>query len=351
MIDKSIDKIKIFEYFVLLITISILLLLLNFMQMDIKFLFGHLKLIFTKFMLIIIVILSISLIFFGIHCLTQGRKELRKLYSKSPLICLLLILIFTLNCSLILSFFVFFYPIYFIVHSDYFSQLLTVHSTLFSVIIALTLVIIQLNTQKYSFRVFDFFKELKEIWIFFGFFTLAIFLDLLISIQPNPCTPIIIVFGLFTFLSIFPYFFILFAIMKPDNFMERMSDKISLNDFDQLITILEILNISIDRKEYAVADGAIWWIEKTISEGRLNFNTLNKDKFCNENRIYQFIEVVGLIKAIRKTAFKLKDDYPFMELRIVKLLYFFENIEREFNKVNEFNINASIDKHFNKVYH
>jgi hypothetical protein len=131
--------------------------------------------------------------------------------------------------------------------------------------------------------------------------------------------------------------------MKPDNFMKRISEKISLNNLEGLVTILEIINTSIDRKEYAIADGGIHWIEEAIFDQRFKLNNFNK---IETDKIYAFIEVMGMIKSISNKTSNLKDDYFFMWMRIKKLYNFFDEIKIKLDP----EIENAINTHFKNVY-
>lgn len=263
----------------------------------------------------------------GLRILNKIRKRLRTLHYDHPVWFFLIVL---------LSLFIGITIIAIVSELSGFGKiipktsLIDVHVTILSIIIALTLLSIQINTEKYSFRVVESFKNLFEIWMIFGIYSLAIFFDLITL--ANPCYPNRNIFGIFSIFSIvcvFPYYWVMLVFMRPENMMDRQSKKISsdLDDnFNTLFSMLEILQISMKNKEITILNSVLHSIETiTINDSNekiwKQLQERLKDKEKHKDVLERLAELRVILDCIKNE--NVNPRYSRFETHINSLYQFF----------------------------
>lgn len=243
--------------------------------------------------LIIWIILVLLLVAFIYHCFKKDiRVKFGALHSENPKCLILLLYFLTFDLALLLSYWIQFEHITYKKYFDIFTSFIPIHATILSIVITLTLISIQLNIDKYSFDMVELFKELEEIWVIFGIYISAIFLDLLVLTNSMPYFKFCTIFSIFTILSLFPYFWLMLALMRPENLIQRYQRKVSGLDLGFIQTILQMRVVATKRGEIGIAKGGLGEIETVIRKSNKNKDLGRLDEIINlleemeKNNIY-----------------------------------------------------------------
>jgi hypothetical protein len=215
------------------------------------------------------------------------REKLRKIHIKHTKWLIAFLFIFTYDFALLLSMIIRFNCISWNIYSDIFNSFIAIHATILSIVITLTIISIQLNIEKYSFDMVEFFKGLEEIWVTFAIFSLAIFFDLLVLAKSLPFFEFFFIFSIFSILSLFPYYWLMLAMMRPENLIQRFGLKHPGLDLHFTRIVLQIMYISIKKGEIGIVGGGLGCIEHQIKQ------EIPKD-------IPQLDEIINLLELIEK---------------------------------------------------
>jgi hypothetical protein len=210
------------------------------------------------------VFLLIFFVFFLFWCVIKKRGEFKEFHMRCPIKALGLILFCLFVLVTLLVYIVGFGNIF--LKTSY----LEVHVTILSIIIALTVLSIELNANKYSFRIIEYFKNLYEVWIFCGIFFFAILVDLYLSNCQNSNDLLyyfLNIYSIFTIYCVFPYFWEMLVLMRPENMMQKFV-LFQTNDvyenLDRILTILGIINNSIRKREIPLVFGGVGELEALL---------------------------------------------------------------------------------------
>lgn len=217
------------------------------------------------------VILITILSLFTYYCFRGDlRKKFRDLHFKNPKCLILIFFSLTFNFALLLSYWIQFDSITGKKYFDIFLSLITIHATILSIVITLTLLSIQLNIDKYSFDMVELFKEVDEIWTIFGIYMVAIFLDFLVLTNSIPYFEFCMIFSIFAILSVIPYYWLMLALMRPENLIQRYQNKISDLDLGFVQTILHMIFIASKRGEIGITNNGLDFINISLEKANKN---------------------------------------------------------------------------------
>lgn len=221
--------------------------------------------------LILIPFYAAGLITYLVLAIYLFRKQFRCGQFNSPKEISIVLYIFTFECTFCFVF------IAFLIsnaneHSlrSLISSFLPIHISVFSIIIAVTILTLTQTVGKYSPRIIELFKTSPDILSIYFAFSIAIFCDIILSNPINYNSWIYwIEFGVaiefFAVFIIIPYFFIMFVYIRPENLIRILSSKIkgrdSVADSDLILAILDIIYSSIEDEHYTVVDSGFYALE------------------------------------------------------------------------------------------
>jgi hypothetical protein len=239
------------------------------------------------------------------------RERLGAIQYFHPTIFSLFLYLYMFNWALIISNLIFYLarpsslnaaPIANItVLDNFFLTLLQIQVTVFSIIVSLTIIALQLMTEKYSQRIVEYFKEYFDFYAISFIYIIAITLDLIIiNLQMQNADYSILyvsiyysamIFGLFSILSLFPYIWNMLVIIRPENLIKYISSKIDdkekkeHSNLENAYTILEIMHSAVRKKDFTTTSVGITWL--------LNSKIKQIDIRDDTNR---FITILSLIE-------------------------------------------------------
>lgn len=231
---------------------------------------------------------AISL-FFLYFLMNIRRSQIRCLHIKFPNITTFLIFFYTFDISFLIFNVIQFRYISYNFYSNIFTTFITIHATIISVLITITAVAIQLNIEKYSFDMIEYFKDLPEVWAIFIIFFLAIFFDILV-LTNSICFKffnLLILFAIFAILSIFPYFWLLLAFIRPENLIQRHTPS-TLFDIK---TILQMMYIAAKKGEVAVITSGLRVVDDMVNNAEDFGRMIDLDES-------ELVEIVNLLERI-----------------------------------------------------
>jgi hypothetical protein len=259
--------------------------------------------------LIIWLLFLIIWIILLVSCLKDDvRKEFGKVHAKEPLFLILFLYIFTFDLALLMAYWIQFPNTTFFdyfKYSEIFTTLITIHATILSIVITLTIISIQLNTEKYSFDMIEFFKDLYEIWVIFIIYMIAIYLDLLALTNSSLFIWILniefcLIFGIFAILSLFPFIWMMLALMRPENLIQRHVNNKSILNLNDIIGILEVGYIAIKRSEIGIVGVILGVIEFARDENKIILQNITEKEFLKLKNKWELDEIINLLNQIEK---------------------------------------------------
>lgn len=159
------------------------------------------------------------------------------------------------------------------------SSLVQCQAAIISIVVSLTLIAVQLTTQKYSFKMIEIFKKDPDLWILLLVYIISIAYELLILKEidtTNKITAnlgyyvsIAYLLGLFTFLALIPYILNIINLLRSDTLVLRLISRISEESFpksraysdynpnDPLQPIFDVIHASVKQYDISTLDFAL----------------------------------------------------------------------------------------------
>ena len=154
------------------------------------------------------------------------------------------------------------------------SALVQSQAAIVAIVITLTLIAVQLTASAYSPRVVDIFKKNPDMWILLGCYGVSIFYGFIvlklvketeggavsqsaiwsiapISISFEFCVSMAYWLGVFTFVALFPYLWYTFSLLKSENIIKRLANKITK---DKILEYIKLAKTSGGVEKRLVAD-------------------------------------------------------------------------------------------------
>ena len=154
------------------------------------------------------------------------------------------------------------------------SALVQSQAAIVAIVITLTLIAVQLTASAYSPRVIDIFKKNPDMWILLGCYGVSIIYGLFllkrvvgvegefvsqsaiwslgsISVSFEFCVSMAYWLGVFTFVALFPYLWYTFSLLKSENIIKRLANKITK---DKILEYIKLAKTSGGVEKRLVAD-------------------------------------------------------------------------------------------------
>ncbi len=120
------------------------------------------------------------------------------------------------------------------------SALIQSEAAIIAIVVTLSLLVVQLAAQSYSARVIEVFRRRPDLWILMGIYGISIFYGLGVLKMIDKANPALnnlsnleweialsYYFGVFSFVSLVPYIWKMFDMVKPTNMVDTISEKIT----------------------------------------------------------------------------------------------------------------------------
>jgi hypothetical protein len=159
------------------------------------------------------------------------------------------------------------------------SSLVQCQAAIISIVISLTLIAVQLTSQKYSFKTVDIFKKDPDLWILLVCYIISISYEFLILKEIKGSAfitenlgyfvSIAYLLGIFTLLVLIPYILNTINLLRSDTLILRLIDSINPENFpekriylnynphDPVQTIFDVIHTSIKNYDISTLDFAI----------------------------------------------------------------------------------------------
>ena len=154
------------------------------------------------------------------------------------------------------------------------SALVQSQAAIVAIVITLTLIAVQLTASAYSPRVIDIFKKNPDMWILLGCYGVSIIYGLFllkmvegtedevvsqsaiwtlgsVSISFEFCVSMAYWLGVFTFVALFPYMWNIISLLKSENVIKRLANKITK---DKILEYIKLAKTSGGVEKRLVAD-------------------------------------------------------------------------------------------------
>ena len=154
------------------------------------------------------------------------------------------------------------------------SALVQSQAAIVAIVITLTLIAVQLTASAYSPRVIDIFKKNPDMWILLGCYGVSIFYGFIvlklvegaegefvsqsaiwtlgpISVSFEFCVSMAYWLGVFTFVALFPYMWNIISLLKSENVIKRLANKITK---DKILEYIKLAKTSGGVEKRLVAD-------------------------------------------------------------------------------------------------
>jgi len=131
------------------------------------------------------------------------------------------------------------------------SALVQSEAAIIAIVFTLSLVAIQLTASSYSPTIIEIFRKTPDLWLLMGLYIFSIAYGLailkIISWAMEPLLETYIVFsyflGIFCFTTLIPYTYVMFIMLKPSTFIEKLSQKINKEELLHTEPIQPIIDI------------------------------------------------------------------------------------------------------------
>ena len=154
------------------------------------------------------------------------------------------------------------------------SALVQSQAAIVAIVITLTLIAVQLTASAYSPRVIDIFKKNPDMWILLGCYGVSIFYGFIVlklvegaegefvsqsaiwtlgsvTISFEFCVSLAYWLGVFTFVALFPYMWNIISLLKSENVIKRLANKITK---DKILEYIKLAKTSGGVEKRLVAD-------------------------------------------------------------------------------------------------
>jgi hypothetical protein len=248
--------------------------ILGLFLLQVIFLIFSLSVLFCNISTIYLLVVGFGLIYTGYTSIKpnhQTNKFLRRVqYSVSFPLVSIFMFFFTFNLAFLFSNIVFLpstIGFSVIVNSTQVQssayQLLQVHATVYSIIIAVTIVAFQFTFERYSYRIVENLKYHFDIWAISAIYLVAFLTDLIIMYNDNFFNwtfngKILVTVGFFAIISIFPYFWNMMVTTRPENIANNLQLKIfkhpgdTDNNSQRVLALLDIMQASLIKGEFFI---------------------------------------------------------------------------------------------------